>query len=31
MVYALEGTQPPTVEAVSQACGLFRAEGLTAY
>ncbi len=31
MPYALERTEPPTEEAVVQACGLFRAEGLTAY
>jgi pyruvate formate lyase activating enzyme len=29
--YALERTEPPTEEAVAQACGVFRAEGLTAY
>ena len=31
MAYALEATEPPSEEAVAQACGLFRAEGLTAY
>jgi pyruvate formate lyase activating enzyme len=31
MRYALKDTQPPTVEAVEQACALFRAEGLRAY
>ena len=28
--YQLERTQPPTVDAVNRAIGLFRAEGLTA-
>ena len=29
--YQLEQTEPPTAEAVEKVCGLFRAEGLTAY
>jgi len=29
--YQLEQTDPPTAEAVENVCGLFRAEGLTAY
>jgi pyruvate formate lyase activating enzyme len=31
MPYALEYTEPPSDEAVQQACGFFRAEGLTAH
>lgn len=29
--YALESTEPPTAQALEQACGIFRAEGLTAH
>jgi pyruvate formate lyase activating enzyme len=29
--YALEDVEPPSVEAVESACGIFRGVGLTAY
>jgi pyruvate formate lyase activating enzyme len=29
--YTLERTEPPTEDALAQACDLFRAQGLTAY
>ena len=29
--YALEDTQPPSAQAVEEACGIFRARGLTAH
>jgi pyruvate formate lyase activating enzyme len=29
--YSLEGVKPPTRDLVEKTCGLFRAEGLTAY
>jgi pyruvate formate lyase activating enzyme len=31
LAYELEKTEPPTAEAVDEACRIFRAEGLTAY
>jgi len=31
LTYANERTEPPTEDAVAEACRLFRAEGLTAY